>query len=654
MAPPQMPSFDEFGGLIQRHQITVLWLTAGLFHQLVDWDIQALRPLNVLLAGGDVLSPEHVQRITTELPNCTLINGYGPTENTTFTCCYTIPIDKDSGNSVPIGRPIPQTQVYVLDTHQYLTPRGVPGELCTSGRGLGRGYYQQPALTAEKFIPHPYSTEPGARLYRSGDTVKYQPNSLLQFIGRRDHQVKIRGYRIECGEIEAILNRHPSIRETLVLPREDTLGNKRLVAFIVLKESSTPNSSAFRDFLNVSLASYMIPSQYVFLESFPLTPNGKIDQDRLPFDDETFSQDEGTFVAPRNSLEGQLSKIWEKVLGKQPIGVTDNFFNLGGESLMAVRLCSEIERALQQEVPVSLIFQTQTIDQLARKLIQPKEDGPSPLMIPIQASGSNPPIFSVLFGATFKPFMNSYPNQPFYMFFNQGHDGNPALHTTVEKIASWYVQEMKTIQPQGPYYLAGYSFGGMVAYEMAQQLRQQGEIIAFLALVDPTPPSSQAQLVSRQPQPGNLSTNSMVKESQKAHPPPTRPHVSFKKLFIALQWRANSVKVQSIVMMKSMLCRALFGIGYSLPPSLRPWYRNQVVQEAAKQYIPQHYLGQITLFKSTNYVERPWRTLCTELLEAQTFPTEHLDLVDGSQTEPLLHELMTWLRKAQEKAKAKR
>ncbi len=321
---------------------------------------------------------------------------------------------------------------------------------------------------------------------------------------------------------------------------------------------------------------------------------------------------------------------------------------------MAVRLCSEIERALQQKIPVSLIFQTQSIEQLAKKITKHGEDGPSPLMIPIQANGSKPPIFSVLFGATFKPFMNNYPSQPYYMFFNQGHDGNQALHTTVEKIAFWYVKEMLTIQPQGPYFLAGYSFGGMVAYEMAQQLREQGETIALLALVDPTPPFPQKKRVSGEMELERQPMGTMKNRERNPLASSTRLRTSFTKLFTALQWRLNSVKIQSAIIMKTILCSMFFRIGYPLPTSLRPWYRNQVVQEAAKRYVPQKYLGQITLFKSSQYVETSWMKLCDALIEAKAFPTDHLDLVDGSHTETLLHELMACLKKSQEKLKIKR
>ncbi len=397
LGPTMLPSLGQLGTMLQQHQVTILWLTAGLFHQMVDWDLQALRPVQTLLAGGDVLTPAHVRRMSAQLPTCHLINGYGPTENTTFTCCFPVSSAGDFVDSVPIGRPIEHTQVYVLNPQQHLLPVGSAGELCIGGFGLGRGYHGRPALTAEKFIPHPFSPVPGVRLYRSGDMVRYRPEGTLEFLGRRDHQVKIRGYRIECGEIETIITTHQAVREVVVLPREDSAGNKRLVAYIVPESGSAPHISELRDFLSRSLPSYMIPGGFVLLEAFPLTSNGKVNRRMLPVEDQRSSQEEGTYVAPRNALEGQLTTIWENVLGRQPIGVTDNFFNLGGESLMAVRLCSEMERTLQKKIPLPLIFHAQTIEQLAKIMGQDDEEYLSSFMVPIQPTGSNPPIFCVFF-----------------------------------------------------------------------------------------------------------------------------------------------------------------------------------------------------------------------------------------------------------------
>ncbi len=393
----------------------------------------------------------------------------------------------------------------------------------------------------------------------------------------------------------------------------------------------------------------MIPGGFVLLEAFPLTSNGKVDRRMLPVEDQRSSQEEGTYVAPRNSLEGQLTKIWETVLGRQPIGVTDNFFNLGGESLMAVRLCSEMERALQKKIPVPMIFHAQTIEQLAKKLGQSRENEPSPLMVPIQASGSNPPIFCVLLGATFMPFMKNYPNQPLHMFFNQGHDGKPALHTTVEEIAIWYLKEMRTVQPKGPYYLAGYSFGGMVVYEMAQQLLKQGETIGLLALVDPTTGKPQPVPSSWANQVGQLLTTSTQKSNQWSNYFTILSTVIFPRAVGAIQWRLKDWKNISTVTIKRMICNIFFRLGYPLPTSLRPFYRTRVVQQAARHYIPQNYPGQIVIFQTKKNVENYWSKLCAGVLQVYDFPTGHLDLVEGPHTETILHELINCLEKSQKK-----
>ena len=542
LSPPHLPSLDELGALLQVHQITVLWLTAGLFHQMVDWELQALRSVQTLLAGGDVLSPQHVRRVAEQVPTCHMLNGYGPTENTTFTCCFSVPPAEDYGDSIPIGQPIAQTQVYLMDAQHHLVPRGVAGELCVGGLGLAREYHRHPDLTAEKFIPHPFSPVPGERLYRSGDMVRYRPDGTLEFLGRRDHQVKIRGYRIECGEIEMILTTHPAVREVIVLPREDSVGNKRLVAYIVPESESTTHSSEFRDFLSLRLPTYMIPTAYVFLYAFPLTSNGKVDRRKLSVEDQRSSQEEGTYVAPRNSLESQLTNIWETVLGRQPIGVTDNFFNLGGESLIAVRLCSEMERALQKKIPVPMIFHAQTIEQFAQKIGHGEENERSSFMVPIQPSGSNPPIFCFGFGSNFRPYLKDYPKQPLYMFLGQGGDGRPILNTTVEEIAHLCLKEMRTVQPEGPYYLAGFSFGGLVVYEMAQQLCNQGETIGLLALVDPTTPLSRSASTTHRFQLRSVLGRTTHHRNRWLSNLSNFVTFFFRKALNAVRWRMGSLK----------------------------------------------------------------------------------------------------------------
>ena len=655
LGPPFLPSLDELGALLQHHQITILWLTAGLFHQMVDWNIKALSPVQTLLAGGDVLSPAHVRRLVEQLPNCQLINGYGPTENTTFTCCFAIPLAEDLVNSVPLGRPLNHTQVYVLDAQQHLVPRGVPGELCIGGLGLGRGYHDRPSLTAEKFIPHSFSPVPGVRLYRSGDIVRYRPGGTLEFLGRRDHQVKIRGYRIECGEIEMILTTHPAVREVVVLPREDSMGNKRLVAYIVPESESTPTISEFRDFLIRTLPSYMIPAGFVFLDAFPLTSNGKIDRRKLPAEDQRSSQDEERYVAPRNSLEAQLTKIWETVLKKHPIGITDNFFNLGGESLLAIRLCSEMERALHKKIPLTLIFHAQTIEQLVKLIGQGEENDHLSLMVPIQPNGSNPPIFCFGIGSNFKRYLKDYPKQPLYTFLNPGHDGRPVLNTSVEKVATQCLKEMCTVQPEGPYYLAGYSFGGPVVYEMAQQLRKQGKPIGLLALIDPTTPLSKPAPPSREIRLNYfLSTTRLQIKEMLTNLNTISPSIS-TKIWKALQWRLKKKIHPFEGKLKNLLCKVYFGFRYPLPTFLRRFYRDIVVKQAARQYIPQNYPGQIVIFQSTNSLEPYWSKLCAEVVQVYDIPCKHGDVyLDRPHTPMLLHQLMKCLEKSQENTRLKR
>ncbi|HLA75266.1 MAG TPA: amino acid adenylation domain-containing protein, partial [Gammaproteobacteria bacterium] len=351
--PPHTPTLAELGTTLQARRITTLWLTAGLFHAMVDEQLWAFQGVRQLLAGGDVLSVPHVQRFLAAHPGCRLINGYGPTENTTFSCCYTIPPHAALGRAVPIGRPIAHTQAYILDAYCHPVPIGVFGELYLGGAGLARGYHNRPELTAEKFIPHPFSPDPSARLYKTGDLARYLPDGNIEFLGRTDHQVKIRGFRIELGEIEAVLSAHPSIKEAVVIAREDTPGDKRLVAY--LAASPAPSSQELRNYLMARLPEYMLPAIFVILDALPLTPNGKLDRKALPAPGAT--QAGPSYTAPRDNLELQLSKIWERLLRVPAVGIHDNFFELGGHSLLAVRLVAQIEKIWGKNVPLATLFQ---------------------------------------------------------------------------------------------------------------------------------------------------------------------------------------------------------------------------------------------------------------------------------------------------------
>src|SRR6185369_2641395 len=346
--PPQPPSLPELAGFLARHGVTSLWLTAGLFHQMVEGQLSGLAPLRRLLAGGDVLSAPHVRRLLTELPELTLVNGYGPTEGTTFTCCWPLrgPGSLGEAETVPLGRPIANTRVYVLDAHAQPVPAGVWGELWAGGEGVARGYLGRPELTADRFRPDPFAAlyaEPGARLYRTGDLVRWRLEAVgegrIEFLGRNDQQVKIRGFRIEPGEIEAALTALPEVREAAVVvvagPASNPL-DRRLVAYVVLQPVAPPSPAVLRAALAAKLPEPLVPALIVPLDRLPLTPNGKVDRralERRPLS----GVDRGgaEIVAPRDETEARMVAIWSELLGIETISVHDNFFALGGHSLLA-------------------------------------------------------------------------------------------------------------------------------------------------------------------------------------------------------------------------------------------------------------------------------------------------------------------------------
>lgn len=359
--PPHVPSLEELGVVIQRENVSVLWLTSGWFNQMVDAQLASLRGLRCLLAGGEALSVAQVVKAVRELRSCQLINGYGPTEGTTFTCCYPVPSSWTGRASVPIGRPIANTRVYILDAWQNPVAEGSVGELYIGGDGVARGYVHHPELTAAKFIGSPFGTE---RLYRSGDLVRWLPDGNIEFIGRADEQLKIRGCRVEPGEVEAALTRHEAVREAVVVARADKSGTKQLVAYVVFHRDATATSSELRQVISLQLPPFMSPSQIVPLEQLPLTPNGKVDRRALSAAEEVEAA-ATDITAPRSPTERLLLEIWRELLQRDHVGIHDNFFHLGGHSLLATQMISRLAQMTGVELPVRAIFEAPTIAALA-------------------------------------------------------------------------------------------------------------------------------------------------------------------------------------------------------------------------------------------------------------------------------------------------
>jgi amino acid adenylation domain-containing protein len=368
--PGERPSPDELGAVIARHGVTTLWLTAGLFQQVVDAHPGGFGTVRQLLSGGDVLSPRHVRAALTALPGCTVINGYGPTEGTTFTCFHPMTDAAEVREPVPLGRPVANSAVYLLDAALRPVPIGVPGELYAGGDGLARGYFGRPELTAERFVPDPLGDEPGGRLYATGDLARWLPGGQIEFLGRIDQQVKIRGFRIEPAEIEAVLGKHPEVAAAAVLVRRETDGEKRLVACVVPRSAPPPSPGELRAFLKERLPEAMIPAAFVTVGALPLNANGKVD--RRALDALAAASLEGgegraasSYMAPRTPVESAIAQIWQEVLGVDRVGVTDNFFDLGGHSLLVMRVLSRIRCALHVDLPAQTLFEAPTVAALA-------------------------------------------------------------------------------------------------------------------------------------------------------------------------------------------------------------------------------------------------------------------------------------------------
>jgi amino acid adenylation domain-containing protein len=494
---------SEFHEKAAEFGLTVLNLPTGYWQELVqEWTAEPETALDVqyrlFVVGGDTMLPDALRLWNqTRLRSVRLLNAYGPTEATITATAFEIApqlAEDASLHRVPIGRPLANREMYILDKHCNPVPIGVPGELHIGGANLARGYLNQPGLTGEKFIPAPFGNRAGARLYKTGDLARYLSDGNIEYVGRTDHQVKIRGFRIELEEIEAALAEHPSVLQTIVSAQQDMSGERRLVAYVVGDRQHAPTSNDLRSFLREKLPEYMVPALFVLLESIPTTPNGKVDRGALPKPDQTPPEMVKVFLAPRDDLELQLTSLWEEILSIRPIGVTDNFFELGGHSLLAVRLFALIEQRLGRKLPLAALFRGATVELLANIIREnPSSEAPSSL-VPIQPGGNKRPLFLIHpAGGHVFPFVTLAhylgPDQPCYGLQARGLEEGQDPHTRIEEMAAYYIEAIRSVQPEGPYLLGGWSMGGEIAFEMAQQLHAQGQNIGLLALLDARIPS---------------------------------------------------------------------------------------------------------------------------------------------------------------------
>jgi amino acid adenylation domain-containing protein len=492
---------EAFYQLLAEEQVTVLNQTPSAFRQLIraEESLDGAHDLNLrfIIFGGEALELQSLKpwfdRHGDDRPR--LVNMYGITETTVHVTYRPLTAD-DVGATLSslIGGPIPDLQVYVMDQHMQLVPIGVAGEMYVGGAGVARGYSHRPDLTAQRFVPDPFDPRPGGRLYRTGDRARRLANGDIEYLGRLDYQVKIRGFRIELGEIESALLGCEGVREAVVVAREDTPGDQRLAAYLVTSDQDRPTVSELRAQLQTSLPEYMVPAAYVFLDVLLLNANGKTDLKALPAPGATNTDAGVEYVAPRTLTEGLLAVIWAEVLKVDRVGIHDNFFTLGGHSLLAVHLMAQIQRQFERNLPLSTLFAGATVERMASILQQQPASPSSSPLVEIQPGGSQPPFFFVhpVGGNVFCYYQLANflkPDQPFYGLQARGLENGQEPFRRVEEMAASYVEAVRARQPRGPYFLGGWSLGGVLAFEMARQLRSQRESIALLALIDSWAPS---------------------------------------------------------------------------------------------------------------------------------------------------------------------
>ncbi|WP_181799078.1 amino acid adenylation domain-containing protein [Kitasatospora acidiphila] len=496
-------SVAELREFLTVRQVTVAFLTTALFNELVEWDVTALQGVRQVLTGGEQLSGAHFRKLLERLPGVRLSHVYGPTENTTFTTGHLVrTADLAGAGGVPIGGPIAETRVFVLDRSLNPVPAGAVGELYVAGAGLARGYAGRPALTAERFVACPFAV--ADRMYRTGDLVRWTADGELVFVVRGDDQVKIRGFRVEPGEVQAVLAEHPALAQVAVIAREGAPGGKHLVGYVVPAagvQAPAGNAGdlagAVRAFAAERLPGHLVPAAVVVLDALPLTVNGKVDRRALPAPEYGVTAEPPTEQGPVGALATGICEAFAEVLGLPAVGLDDDFFALGGHSLLAMSL---VERLRLRGVSVSVrdVVAAPTVSRLMRSLGRPAIADALAVLLPIRTSGSRPPFFFVHPGGglswSYAPLARHIPQEhPLYGLQARGLDGASGLAPSLRAMAADYLAQVRAVQPTGPYHLIGWSYGGMVAHEMAVQARAAGEEVAALVILDAYPaPAAQS------------------------------------------------------------------------------------------------------------------------------------------------------------------
>ncbi|MFZ0769884.1 MAG: amino acid adenylation domain-containing protein [Candidatus Sulfotelmatobacter sp.] len=477
---------EQLAGLIAEKRVSHVLTFPSLYAEVLERaEAAQLASLRCVIVAGEACPRPLVDSHYRTLPQASLFNEYGPTEATVWSSVYECE-PGETEPTVPIGRPIANTQLYVLDQNLQPVPAGVSGELYIGGEGVARGYINRPDLTDLSFIPDPFAPESGRKLYRTGDLVRHRADGNLEFLGRMDQQVKIHGLRIELGEIEAALTAYPDVREAVVVTQRNGSGDPKLIAFVAAHAEHSTSSNELRSFLKTALPGYMVPTAVHFLKNLPRTPNGKVDRQKLAVENGAEETSKHEYSGPRNEIETRLLAIWRSVLGTVSEDIGQDFFELGGHSLAAARLLARIEKEFGRSLSLAFVFQSPTIAQMAEALLSAGQTLRERAIVAIQPKGSLPPLFWVRGGPRFRLLAQKLgPDQPFLGLDLPFMDGNRLpVPYKFEDISALLIQVMREVQPKGPYYLGGLCVNAVIAYEIAQQLVREGEEVALLAMLD--------------------------------------------------------------------------------------------------------------------------------------------------------------------------
>ena len=628
-----VPEPAQWLELIDREKVTI-WNSAPallelLVNYLVAYQRELPRSLRLVMLSGDRINPNLVIELQNLNPQLQIVSLGGATEASIWSICYPVVTSWSPEQAIPYGRPLDNQSFYILDAQQRLAPKGIVGELYIGGVGVARGYLNRPDLTSTKFILDPFSTLPHARMYRTGDLGRYLPDGNIEFLGRIDNQVKIRGVRIELGEVETALLQCPDIQEVLVTVRTSERNQKSLVAYVIFKPNSGLTAKQLRDLLALQLPESAIPATFIFLDAFPLTPNGKVDLKALPLTSSKSTTCD-RYLPLQKPLEFQLSQIWSQVLGVPSIARDDDFFSLGGNSLMALRLFERIERIIGISLPLATLFTAPTIAQLA-KIIGDRAKNSS-ILVEIQPQGTKSPLFcihgikgSVLGYQSLAKALGC--DRPIYGLQARGLTGEALTSISLEEMAVDYLQEIKGRQPKGPYYLSGYSFGGYVAYEIARLLEQQGEIVALLALFDCLGPNYSDKLTPSQKIWIHLNNLQQLSFPQASKYIKDRiEYILREKVPLTIQKKYLTLIKRFLSPQQQLISQITF-LNYQI----------------ARNYVPQIYTGKITLFRAkirdSYAADDPnggWKDLALGGIQSFDIPGDHDNILSQPEIAQIL------------------